>query len=198
MVYPRREKLRRRRRAMTWVDEGAWGRTGDADTDFPPESAHGNLFNPKCARQDRLSGNDAAVVGEACRSADEWLHTSQFSVGLGEYVISLLRNERTSRALTEVEAKTIRTSGHGCEELRQGWKQLGDQLQAATRICQDEGGASSHGTEDCRQLWARVVLARGRGESQIGAGIDFSDPNSPQPGCVAIQAILNNLQRGGK
>ena len=183
---------------MTWVDEGAWGQTGDADTDFPESSVHGNLFNPKCARQHRLSGSDAAVVERACRAADDWLHTSQFSVGLGEYVISLLRGERTSRALTEVEAKTIRTSGRGCDELRQGWKRLGVQLQAATRICQAEGDAPSSGTEDCRQLWARIVLARGRGESQIGAGIDFSDPNSPQPGCVAIQAILNNLQKGAR
>ena len=84
---------------MTWVDEGAWGRTGDADTDFPEGSVHGDLFNPKCARHERLSGNDAAIVDKACRAADGWLHSSQFSVGVGEYVISLLRNERTSKGL---------------------------------------------------------------------------------------------------
>ena len=183
---------------MTWVDEGAWGRTGDADTDFPEGSVHGDLFNPKCARHERLSSNKAAIVDKACRGADGWLHISQFSVGLGEYVISLLRNARTSRALTEVEASTLRTSGRGCDELRQGWRGLGEQLQAAIGICQAESDAPSSGTEDCRQLWARVVLARGRGETQIGAGVDFSDPTSPQPGCVAIQAVLNNLQRGGK
>ena len=194
----RRPRLGGVSRAMTWVDEGAWGRTGDADTDFPEGSVHGDLFNPKCARHERLSGNDAAIVDKACRAADGWLHSSQFSVGLGEYVISLLRNERTSRALTEVEVKTLRSSGRGCDALRQGWQGLGEQLQAAIGICQAEGDVPSSGTEDCRQLWARVVLARGRGESQIGAGVDFSDPNSPQPGCVAIQAVLNNLQRGGK
>ena len=76
---------------MTWLDQGEWGPTGDPAVDFPPESPRGQLFNPENERSNRLSGRDAAVVAEASRAADAWLHTSQFKVGMGEYVVSLPR-----------------------------------------------------------------------------------------------------------
>ena len=161
--------------------------------------AAGRLFNPRNKKQDTLSGSDAAVVGEACRAADAWLHTSQYSVGMGEYVVSMLRAESTSRSLTEIERTTLHTASVGCEELKRGWNSLGEQLTGAVKICHDEEHDQlQSGSEDCRKLWGRVLLARSRGESQTGAGVDFSKPGSPQPGCVAIQTMVYNLRRGSQ
>ena len=186
----------------TWLDQGEWGPTGDPDTDFPTDSQVGQLYHPANERHRQLSSAAAAVVGQACRAADEWLQTSQFRVGMGEYVITLLQQEGASRALTEVERGTLGAASEGCDELRRGWNGLGHQLMKAIKVCQvEEEQHPENGTEDCRRLRGRLLLARNRGESQIGAGIPpeaLSKPGAPQPGCVAIQTVMNNLRRGSR
>jgi len=187
---------------MTWLDEGEWGPSGDPDTDFPPDTQVGELYNKKNKKEHRLSGAAAATVGQACRVADEWLQTSQFRVGMGEYVIALLQQEGTGRALTDVERTTLSAAADGCDELRRGWNGLGAQLMKAIKVCQaEEEHDALNSTEDCRRLRGRLLLARNRGESQIGAGIppeELAKPGAPQPGCVAIQAVMHNLRRGAR
>jgi hypothetical protein len=190
---------------MTWLDEGDWGPTGDADTDFPLGTEEGGLYNPKSARKSRLSGADAEVVGQATRSADAWLHTSQYRVGIGEYLLSLLHRERVGRALTDVERSTISTAYEGCLELQRDWGRLGDELSKAVTVCQREQEGtwyrSGSQTEDCRKLYGRYLLARNRGVSQLGAGVspvELSKPGAPQPSCLVIQMILQKLEQGSQ
>ena len=188
---------------MTWVDEGQWGPTGDASADFPPGTDAGTYYNPSSERPARLSGADAEAVSRASTSADAWLNTSQYRVGIGEYLISLLQKERTSRELTDAEKTTIGIASEGCTELQRDWESLGKDLKAAVDVCQAEREGtwyrSSTQTEDCRKLWARYHLARSRGRSQIGAGVPLEQltaPGAPQPGCTVIQMIVRSLERG--
>jgi hypothetical protein len=183
---------------MTWLDEGLWGSTGDADTDFPPGTEAGNLYNPASKRPGRLSGHEAEVVGSACRAADAWLHTSQYRVGIGEYLVSMLQREHVRRALTDVERSTLDAADEGCKELQRDWEALGAQLMSAVKVCQAEREGtwyrSSTQTEDCRKLMGRFSLARSRGRSQMGAGVsskELSTPGAPQPGCLVIRMIMH-------
>ena len=187
---------------MTWVDEGQWGPTGNADADFPPGTDAGKFYN-QSALPGRLSGTEAQVVNRASRIADAWLHTSQYRVGIGEYLISLLQNERARRALTDAERSTINIASDGCKDLVKGWDALGQEMSAAIGVCQAEREGTwyrnSTQTEDCRKLWARYLLAQGRGRSQIGAGVppeELSAPGAPQPGCAVIKMIMHSLERG--
>merc|ERR1712216_988757 len=95
--------------AMSWVDEGRWGPTGDPDADFPQAS---------------MTGDDAKIVRSACRFADLWLNTSQFKVGVGEALIQQLR-EQQSRQLTDGEKMTLKAASSGCEVLLRDWAELG-------------------------------------------------------------------------
>ena len=122
---------------------------------------------------------------------------------MGEYLISLLQKERASRALTDAEKTTMGIASEGCKELQRDWESLGVHLKAAVDVCQAEREGtwyrSSTQTEDCRQLWARYLLARNRGRSQIGAGVppeELAAPGAPQPGCTVIQMIVRSLELG--
>lgn len=99
-----------------------------------------------------------------------------------------------SRELSKAEKRTIALASDGCESLNSQWTKLGAALSPAVAHCHEHSKGAEK-SEDCRKLWARVLLSRSRGEMQIGAGASLG---STQPACAAIQTVMYALQQGAK